>query len=111
MPARLLLASLLLCSFPVGVAALEEKPPAGRRQPSVEAGGGGVLRAATWVKERLSGFRVTPARLMVGLGLLGVLLTWSKNKRRPAWAVLAALAWLLLVGGAAALLLGWRPLA
>jgi hypothetical protein len=106
-----LLASLLLCSLPAGVAALEERPPAGKRELSAEAGGGGVLRAATWVKERLSGFRVTPARLLVGVGLLGVLLTWSKNKRRPLWAVLAGLAWLLLVWGAAALLLGWRPLA
>ena len=81
------------------------------QRDSVESFGGRALRAAAWVKDRLSGFHVTPARLLAGLGLLGVLITWNKNKRKRGWAALAAVSWLLLFGGAAAILTGWKVLA
>jgi len=48
---------------------------------------------------------------MAGLGLLGVLLTWNKNKRKRGYAVLFAISWLLLLGGGAATLLRWSCLA
>jgi hypothetical protein len=118
-----LLGSLLLVAGAPGPLALAETEKEAReaaaprddgrtyQRDSVEGFGGRALRAATWVKERLSGFHVTPARLLAGLGLLGVLVTWNKNKRKQGWAVLAGISWLLLLGGAAAILTGWSVLA
>ncbi|MCC6750185.1 MAG: hypothetical protein IT371_21135 [Deltaproteobacteria bacterium] len=61
--------------------------------------------AAEWVREHLSGLKVTPARLAAGLGLLGAIYTWPKNKRVHHWLILAALSYVLLAVGLLAIFL------
>jgi len=103
--------TLLLTTLLLGRVAVADDSVPNHQSDSVESARGGALQAAAWVKERLSGFHVTPARLMIGLGLLGALMSWNKNKRLRRWAILAGLSWLLLLGGLAAIVLGWRALA
>jgi hypothetical protein len=111
MPVRNTMAALLVASLLFGGAAgADIDPVPDHQRDSVESTRGQALQAAAWVKERLSGFHVTPARLMIGLGLLGVLVSWNRNKRLRHWAVLAGLSWLLLLSGVAAIALGWRAL-
>jgi len=87
-----------------------------RRQPdpareyqrdSVASFGQKSQSTAQWVKDKLSGIHVSPARLLIGLGLCGILLTWSKNKRMARWLALTALSYLLALIGAAGLLFRW----
>jgi hypothetical protein len=61
--------------------------------------------AASWVRGHLSGVQVTPARLAVGIGGVGVLYTLGKNRRQRKWLVLTCASVLLLLGGVLALLL------
>lgn len=68
----------------------------------------GRLRgAARWVKDKLARLHITPARLAMGLGILGVLYTWGRNKRHVKWAVLTVTSWLLLLFGGAAMIFRW----
>jgi hypothetical protein len=80
------------------------------QRDSVENFGTRALRAATWVKDRLSSLHITPARLMLGLGLLGILVGWNKNKKQTRWAVLAAFSLLLVLGGIAGMVFRWPQL-
>jgi hypothetical protein len=66
-----------------------------------------VRGAAQWVKTRLASLHITPARLALGLGILGVVFTWSRNKRHVKWAVLTVASWLLVVFGVAAIIFRW----
>ncbi len=61
--------------------------------------------AASWVKDKLSGFRVTPGRLCLALGIVGWLYTRNKNKKNnTGWMAIYVISILsLLAGGAMAL--------
>jgi hypothetical protein len=77
------------------------------QRESVHSFGQSARDAATWVKERLAGLYITPARLMVGLGVLGLLYTWNKNKKKLVWVVVFVLSVLLAVFGVAAMVFHW----
>jgi hypothetical protein len=77
------------------------------QRESVHGFGQQARDAAAWVKERLAGLHVTPARLLLGLGLLGILVCWNKNKKLVRWAVLSVFSGLLLIAGAAAMVFDW----
>jgi hypothetical protein len=85
----------------------EDDSERGYQRDSVESFGQRSHEAATWVQRQLSGIHVTPARFLLGLGLLGVLITWNKNKRKVQWAVLTGFAYLLVILGAAAIFFRW----
>lgn len=62
--------------------------------------------AASWVKDKLSGFHVTPARLCLALGLIGFLYTRNKNKKvSTGWLVIYVASILLLLGGGIGMLM------
>jgi hypothetical protein len=84
-----------------------EEPGRGYQRDSVEGVGTRATNAATWVKDRLSALHITPARLMLGLGVLGILIGWNKNKKKMGWAVLAGFSFLLVLFGVAALVFRW----
>jgi len=84
-----------------------EEPGRTYQRDSVEGFGTKATRAATWVKDRLSALHITPSRLMLGLGILGILIGWNKNKKKTGWAVFAGFSFLLVLFGAAALILRW----
>ena len=77
------------------------------QRESVHSFGQQARDAAAWVKERLAGLHVTPARLLLGLGLLGILVCWNKNKKLVRWAVLSVFSGLLLAAGVAAMVFNW----
>jgi len=79
----------------------------GYQRNSVETVQSGWQRILGWIRRTLAAIHITPARLLIGLGAIGVLLTWNKNKRHVHWAVITALGWLLLGLGIAAILLAW----
>ena len=79
----------------------------GYQQLSVEEKESWYRGAANWVRELLSSIHITPARLALILGAAGSLYTWGKNKRHARWMVLAAISWLLLIVGAAAMYFHW----
>ena len=85
----------------------KEEPDRTYQADSVESFGVKAARAAAWVRSRLSAIHITPARLLVGLGVLGLLFTWNKNKKKVEWAVISAVSLVLVVFGAAALVLRW----
>ncbi len=64
-------------------------------------------RAAAWVRERLASLHVTPARLCIGLGSIGIAVSWSRNKKLVKWAVITAFSLILLVFGVAAMIFDW----
>lgn len=58
-------------------------------------------RAADWVKNKLSGFHVTPARLCLALGIVGLLFSRNKNhKKHRGWLVIYIGSWLAVLAGA-----------
>ncbi|MBW2733054.1 MAG: hypothetical protein JRH20_11740 [Deltaproteobacteria bacterium] len=59
------------------------------------------------VKAFLARIHVTPARLALGLGLLGIFWTLNRNKRHIHWAMITALSWCLLAFGVAAMFFDW----
>ena len=77
------------------------------QRESVHSFGQQTRDAAAWVKERLAGLHVTPARLLLGLGILGILFCWNKNKKLVRWAVLSVFSVLLLIAGVAAMAFDW----
>jgi hypothetical protein len=77
------------------------------QRESVHSFGQSARDAATWVKERLAGLHITPARLMVGLGVLGLLYTSNKNKKKVFWLALLLVSLLLAVFGVAAMIFSW----
>jgi hypothetical protein len=77
------------------------------QQRSVGTVQGRARRAAGWVKNKLNSIHVTPARLCIALGLLGLLWSWGKNKRHARWAVTFGIALLLLGFGVAAIVFKW----
>jgi hypothetical protein len=77
------------------------------QRESVHSIGQRAQQAASWVRERLSSLHITPARLLLGLGILGIFYTWNKNKKKVQWAVLSTFSLLLVIFGAAALIFGW----
>ena len=87
-----------------------EEPGRTYQRDSVEGFGIKATRAATWVKDRLSALHITPSRLMLGLGVLGILIGWNKNKKKMGWAVLAGFSLLLVLFGAAAMIFRWDQL-
>lgn len=84
-----------------------EEPGRGYQRDSVEGFGTKATRAATWVKDHLSTLHITPPRLMLGLGVLGILIGWNKNKKKVGWAVLAGFSFLLVLLGTAAMIFRW----
>ena len=81
--------------------------PRGYQQRSVEQSQSGLHRALAWIRYQLARIHVTPARLALGLGALGSLYTWGKNKRMVNWAVLAVVSWLLVIVGICAMVFHW----
>jgi hypothetical protein len=77
------------------------------QRESVNSVGQSAVNAAAWVKQRLSSLYITPARLLAGLGVLGLLFTWNKNKKKMPWAVLTVFSWLLLIFGVCAIFFSW----
>jgi len=77
------------------------------QQESVHSFGQSARDAAAWVREKLSGLHITPARLLLGLGILGILITWNKNKKKPQWLVVTLFSYLLIIFGCAAMFLDW----
>lgn len=59
------------------------------------------------VKRFMAKMHITPARLALGLGLLGLFLTRNRNKRHVHWAVITGLCWLLIIFAAAAMFFDW----
>ncbi len=84
-----------------------EEPDRTYQVDSVQSFGTKAAQAAAWVRARLSGIHITPARLLVGLGVLGLLISWNKNKKKMEWAVISTASLLLLVFGLAAHLFRW----
>ncbi len=85
------------------------KPDPGRgyQRDSVASFGEKSQSTAQWVKDKLSGIHVTPARFLIGLGLLGILMTWPMNKRKVQWAVISVFSYILALLGAAGLFFRW----
>lgn len=77
------------------------------QRESVNSFGQRARDAAGWVKERLSGLHITPARLLLGLGVLGILVCWNKNKKKTQWAVLSLASFLLVIAGVVAMVFSW----
>ncbi len=86
-----------------------EEPGRGYQRDSVESFGTKTTRAATWVKDRLAALHITPSRLMLGLGVLGILIGWNKNKKKMGWAVFAGFSFLLVLFGTASMIFRWFP--
>jgi MYXO-CTERM domain-containing protein len=61
-----------------------------------------VSSTSGWVKDGLSGFAVSPGRLALALGLVGLLLGWRRRNKR----LLVASALVCVAGLAAVVLLG-----
>ncbi len=62
--------------------------------------------AASWVKNKLSGFHVTPDRLCLALGLIGFLYTRNKNKKHSTgWLAIYVVSILMLIGGGIGMLM------
>ena len=64
-------------------------------------------RAANWVRAKLSRVYVTPARLALGLGILGVLYGRGKNRRKIRWMIVLLASGGLAVFGLAAMIFDW----
>ena len=62
------------------------------------------MSTADWVKNKLSGFHVTPQRLAIALGLVGILYTRNKNKSKRGWLLISVVSWLLALGGLGSML-------
>jgi len=86
---------------------VKDEPDRTYQRDSVEGFGQKTVSAAGWVKEKLAALHITPARLMVGLGILGILFTWNKNKKKTHWALVSGVSFLLAIFGAAAIFLKW----
>lgn len=84
----------------------EEVRPSYQRR-SVRRFGDRSQRGFSWVKQQLRSLNITPPKVMIVLGLLGVLLTWRKNKRKSNWMLLAGLSYALILAGAAGMYYGW----
>jgi hypothetical protein len=84
-----------------------EEPDRTYQADSVESFGLKAAQAASWVRARLSAIHITPARFLVGLGVLGLLFTWNKNKKKVEWAVISGVSLVLVLLGAAAMILRW----
>ena len=82
-------------------------PERGYQARSVETVQSWTHDAMTWVKELLQAIHLTPARLALGLGLLGSFYTLGKNKRLVRWAVMAGLSYLLAIVGICAMVFHW----
>ena len=83
----------------------------GHQARAVETVSGKAREGAQWVRDKLAKLYITPARLMIGLGVLGVLFCWNRNKRKLTWLVLTLGSWLMLGVGVAAIALDWPLLA
>jgi hypothetical protein len=77
------------------------------QQKGVETVQSWLHRAIRWLKNLLARIHLTPARLALGLGILGSLYTWGKNKRLVRWAVMAGISYLLAIVGIAAMAFNW----
>jgi hypothetical protein len=77
------------------------------QQRGVETVQSWLDRAVRWLKDLLARIHLTPARLALGLGILGSLYTWGKNKRLVRWAVMAGFSYLLAIVGLAAMVFNW----
>jgi len=58
-------------------------------------------------KQYAADLDITPARALVGLGVVGAVFTLSKNKRLFHWGVVAAISYALIALGALAMVKGW----
>jgi hypothetical protein len=77
------------------------------QKESVRAVGTTFVRGRSWLQQQLAGIHITPTRFILGLGAIGVLYTWNKNKHKVPWAVLSGLSYLLLLLGSAAFYFHW----
>ena len=87
---------------------LQGPPPDSRnyQRRSARSFRGKTGDAASWVKHKLSGFHVTPARLCLALGLVGFLVSRNRNKKtHSGWLAVYVASLLMLLGGGAALLM------
>ena len=83
---------------------LQGPPPDDRnyQRRSTKSFGGRTNSAASWVKNKLSGFHVTPPRLCLALGIVGFLCSRNKNKKNnTGWLAIHVISILLLLAGAA----------
>lgn len=79
----------------------------GYQQRSVETVQSWLHEALGWMRDLLRRLHLTPARLCLGLGVVGAIWTAGKNKRKVRWAVTAGLSYLLAVVGLAAMVFNW----
>ena len=82
-------------------------PERGYQQRSVETAQSWTRRTTAWLRDLLARIHLTPARVSLGLGLLGTIYTAGKNKRLVKWMVLAVCSWLLAIVGGCAMIFNW----
>ena len=106
---------MLLCAAPAGAQdlptedelnkRLQGPPPDDRnyQRGSTRSFKGRTGGAAAWVKHKLSGVHVTPARLCLALGIVGFLYSRNKNKKKnTGWLAIYICSILMLLGGGVA---------
>ena len=85
---------------------LKGPPPDDRnyQRRSAKSFGGRTSGAASWVRNKLSGFNVTPGRLCLALGIVGFLFSRNKNTRNNSgWLVIYVVSILMVLGGGVAM--------
>lgn len=77
------------------------------QQRSVQEAQSWVRRVLAWMSDFLRGLHLTPAKLALGLGVLGIIISAGKNKRLVRWAVLSIISLLLTIVGICAMIFDW----
>ncbi len=86
---------------------VQADPIRGYQQRSVEHSQSWTRDTLAWFRGLLSRIHLTPARVALGLGVIGTLYTAGKNKRLVKWAVMAVISWLLAIVGICAMIFNW----
>lgn len=86
---------------------VQADPIRGYQQRSVEQSQSWTHDALAWFRGLLARIHLTPARVCLGLGVIGTIYTAGKNKRLVKWAVMAVFSWLLAIVGICAMVFNW----
>jgi hypothetical protein len=89
------------------ITGVKADPIRGYQQRSVEQSQSWTRGTVTWFRELLARIHLTPARVALGLGVIGTIYTAGKNKRLVKWAVMAVTSWLLAIVGICAMIFNW----
>jgi hypothetical protein len=76
-------------------------------QRSIETNQYGFRGILLWIREKIRRIHLTPARLCLGLGILGTFYSAGKNKHIAKWAVLSIVSLLLIIIGICAMVFHW----